>query len=485
MPKVSPTPGDPILMFWAIPRLVSNGGTPASERLRKHPYVYWLCKFRENFPNPNSQGASSDLPTNPSDIAGLPIPQRIAIRIREHAQEQIALGADPKDLAFFIQNFGAASGSNAGITPAIFRGQDDAVGVADDSRNYNAVYCDKSLNGPLAVQPDRVPCLTASVNYRDALKAELIAHGIGPLGWWHGDTEELHEPWNWCRSAGGGTWAANVADARADTEEIVLSAHRIVDPGGPNLTFSDMIAEAVARTPTFSVNPDISYSDSSHVSSGTTNELMNLRRDISQSQYARYTADVWHQDKFWEDLIVDNYEMQGNADRRFPMARSASGWEYIDHNAAYFGLDGHSPNCYNSTDNPGGVPTPRPSHARMVPRQRIGPGRFYDEQQMFHVLRRALYSCSKGPLGHLPISPWLRGCDFYPFDAGATVTVIPEDMVKCIRMCRQYPQCLHLIMWMNDTDIATPNWEAHEQAILMAYPQWKWNQSLNDWENVS
>lgn len=477
MPKVEAAAGAPLIHTWAVP----PAGDAAGAKLRTHPRVRWFCRTYEN------TDAAHVLPASPSDVTGLTIAQRVARRLGEHAREQLALGASMASLGFFVQNFGAASGDVAGATPALFRSPDDAAGVAAAGDNYNAVFTEKARVGPLTVESHRTPCETAAAAHRDAIETDLQADELACFGWHFGDTEELGpEPWHLCKS-GGGVWVANVADGRAGTEIICKAEHAVdYDPlgGATGLTLGDWVTAAEARTPGFAPDEDTAWNSAAHQASGTTAELLRLRRDASQSAYARL-ADVFLSDPFWADCVFGNYEMTGNDHAGFPAPRVPAGFAYGDHTVGYFGLGAHCPvlYAYNQSDGtlPDGGGAGTADMRRFHPSLRFGAGRTYDEVAMFGNARRQMASVVAGSAADRPIAAWVRGCDART-GTDRTPALVAADLAGMVRFCATYPTCLAVLVWTDDTDPDDVDWAATLAAVEAACPEWVWSGS--GWEGA-
>jgi hypothetical protein len=462
MPKIAGTPGKPVIHFWG--RLTT--ATEAERRLRKHPLCRWICRTFEGSPN-----VSQVMPDGAVSISGLSTADAAARRIAEHAAVQVALGADPATIGFFIQNFA----DFFGVTPELCIALDDAVGGGREPRNV--LYTEKSRLGPLTVEPTKVPNAVMSALYRDALKAELQARSIGALGHWIGDSERLHEPWQWVTAASPfGTWDLMVADARYTTEVIALGAHRVVP--GSNATLSQLVAEAVARVPTFA--PVHNANTTSGANLAFYPEMLRLRQDAAQSQYASVTIDIWHQDSFWEDLTVSNYQMQGQTNPLYPMQLPGSGSNNGDHVVGFFGLNCHAPVCYTQVLDGGSAADP--AFARFSPGMRLGPGRVYDEQQMFNQARRQISACAYGGFGDLPICPWLRGIDFRDHAVSQNPAPIAVDLARITKLAATFPQVTEVVWWYDDTPAVGGDHDAMLDAVEQTYPEWTWNSSLQDWE---
>lgn len=461
MPKLAGTPGKPVVHLWG--RLTT--ATESERRLRKHPLVRWICRTYEAQPN-----VSQAMPDNASNVTGLPWHEAAARRIGEHAQAQVNLGADPATLGFFIQNFADFFGT----TPELCIAEDDRV-TSTGRKPRSAIFSARSRLGPLTIENTKTPNATQSALYREALKVELQARSIGALGHWIGDSERGHEPWEWCTgSTPFGIWNDMVADARASTEVIAFAQHRV--SGGGDATLSQMIAEIVARQPTFS--PVFNANWSTGANANFARELLRLRTDCFQSQYASVTRDIWQLDPFWANLKYSNYQMQGQTDPLYPMTLPESGTPAAEHVCGFFGLNVHAPVCYAQTL-PNGSPDPQ--WVRLSPGQRAGPGRVYDEMQVFNQARRQMHACANGLFGNLPICPWLRGIDIGDPTNTPNPSLTPADLAQLVRIVATWPQCTEVIWWYGDNPGVGGDHPAMLEAIQLLYPEWTWNAGIEDW----
>ena len=450
MSKLNASPGSPIITLWGVP--------PVGHPIRTHPKVRWLCRTYEGSDQPHV------LPTNPSSLAGLTLPQRVARRLREHIQDQVELGADPASLSIFVQNLGYGTSTKSSGTPLLFRAPDDAViGGSPDDRD-NTLFTARSRNGPLAIESTLSAVAVAAAGIRDALKIELQALSLAAPGMFVDDCEKLHEPWKWCTSSGG-TWALMTADARAGAEVICQGAQRL--SGGSNdLTLNDWISEEVSlRDAGFAPVPDVSWNAGANAASSA--GMLRLRADVSQSQHYLAIPAVFRGDAFFKSMVCSNYEMIGNDNEAFPAHLQASGTAETDHTARYFGHQAHAPVLYAYNNSDGSLNT---GFSRFAPGLAWDAGKSYSIKALLNVINRYLQSIVRGSAGSRPIHPWIRGIDNFP--AGRTPSMTVADLARVVRACRQFPTVSNIVVWFNDTTGSghVPDWDAMYKAILLEYP---------------
>lgn len=506
MPKVNEhVPFEPNILLWGKPRERGStaGGFPSNwaandprraageseHRIRKHPKVSWKCKHFE------LNDAASRFPDNPdfTDFyTSLNYEQRIARRIREHAQDQIALGWQPEFLHFFIQKLGD-EGPNGG-SPGLCRSPADAEGIVTGDENHNMIYTSKAENGPLtSYAPEtRIPVTEANQRIANALKTELQNAGIGPLGFFTNDMENLHEPWRWCRSFGAfGTWNLNVNDPRYETEIIISGSHGLRTSNGVSHTLKSWIDECrKERAPSFAPVFNQNQSSTSNISSGSTREMHTLRLEASISAFARCTTDVWKQDPFWENLQINNYNMMHADNPKFPTHMSGGGSRDAEHISRYFGLDISHYSCYPVNQNNGMI---APAFKRFSPRHRFGVSensptgqlgsKRYDEVQYLAVVRRYISSHKMSSESHRPVMASIRGMDAAGDPRVPTTEVI--DLVRVMKAWASYEKTQTLLIWFNDNQQQRPQWDKMLSAIEQVYPQWVWDSSIDDWVNVN
>ncbi len=465
--KVNAAIGAPTVHTWGRLRLQTNGGSLAEEKLATHPKVRPLIR--------TFLGADQTYlkPSNPQTFTTETRNEQAAIRLAELTQDAVDLGTDESSLAFFIQAFGQSTGV-ALTTPDLFRSQDDAAGIADAGDNYNAIYTGKAESGTLTVQSTLSPVATVSAALRDLCKAELQDRSLTAWGHWLGDTESLHEPWNWCKT-GGGTWNDMVNDARAGTETIVTGTHFITGSSPGNLTLDAWITRAEARTATFAPDHDTNWSTGANASTGSSKEMVRLRMEAATSQYTRMTKGIWSSDAFYSGTLYYNYEMNLVDNASFPITTFGGGGSgNVDHVVEFFGLDGSSPILYPYNTSAGALDT---TLARFGPSTaRFGTGRLYDERRMFNNARRTLTAIAQST-GPSPVFPWIRGSDTR---VSATDTINPNptiaDLTAMLRLCASYDNCLDVIFWYNDNPAqATPDHDVHLAAVEAFYPEYVWN----------
>lgn len=471
--KVNPTAGSPTIHTWGRLRLQANGGSLAEEQLARHPKVRPLIR--------TFLGADQTYlkPSNPMTFTTQTRAEQAAIRLAELTQDAVDLGADESSLAFFIQAFGQSTGV-ALTTPDLFRSQDDAAGIADAGDNYNAIYTGKAENGTLTVQSTLSPVATVSANLRDLCKARLQDRSLTAWGHWLGDTESLHEPWNWCKTSGG-VWSDMENDARAGTEVLITGTHFITGTSPGDLTLDAWISRCIAnRNANFAPSSNVSWASGTNASTGSHKEMVRLRMEAATSQYTRMTKGIWAGDAFYTGMKFYNYEMNLVNNASYPITTFGGGGSgNVDHTVEFFGLDGSSPILYPYNTSAGELD---PVLARFGPTPaRAGTGRLYDERRMFNNARRTLGAIHKST-GSLPVFPWVRAPDER---VSAVDEINPNpttaDLTQMIRICASYDNCLNLIFWYNDNPAqATPDHATMLAAVTAFYPEYAWTGS--DWE---
>lgn len=460
--KLNSAVGAPLIHFWGRLRTVANGGSQAEEQLFLHPKCRTLVRtFIDS-------DQSYLLPQSPSSLTGLNRVERTARRLREIMQDQVNIGCEESSLAFFVQKFG----EETAVGPDLFRSQDDAASVANGSQNWNAIYTAKAEDGPLTVQSSLQAWVTLSEQLRDAFKAELQGASLTAPGSWFGDCESLHEPWQWCKPAGG-SWSAMVGNARSGTEVLISGDHYVGPATTPgNLTLAAWNTRALTRNPSFAPSSNVNWASGVNASTGSHKQMVRLRMEAASSQYARVTKDIWPLDAFFGDLVILNYEMGLMTDSRFPVTTfSGGGTGNVDTEYEFCGLDGSSPILYAYNSN-GELD---PNLARFGPTGRKGEGRDYDERRMFNNARR-LMTAHRVSDPTAPIVPWIRGADIRP----SPDTVNPEptsvDMARMVQLCASYSNCRDVILWYFDNpSIGVGNHEKMLAAVELVYPEYAWN----------
>lgn len=480
MTKPLPIQGKPTLHFWSRLRDVAFGGTPESQLLGRHP------KVREYIRTFFGADSSLNFPNNPGSIVGKTRVEASAQRLRERLADEVARGADPASVAFFIQKFGESSGAAAGTGVDLHRAADDAVGIATLAQRYNAMSCDKAINGPLT-DANKIPWATLSAQLRDAFKAELVAAELDPPGLWIGDTETTPEPWHWCRTTGG-TWTANVNADFASEEVLFKASHRptpgyaladgdepIDTPESADLTLTGWIAEAVARNPGFAPIANQDWASAANIASNSTRDMLRLRTELKNSRYAAISKDIWAADSFWQDLIVVNYEQGLTDNPRFPITTVAQtggiagGSGVADHVTTFHGLDGASPVFY-----PVAWPGDKPRFSAV---SRKGPGRGYDEANLFARVRRWMTALVASSTPNARKFPWVKGIETR---VGSVPTSTETDLLRIFRACASYPGCLDIVVWQDD--VSSPDFAAMLRVVEAFYPEWVRTGDGLDWE---
>lgn len=449
--------GSPILTLWAPP--------PIDHPIRNHPKVRWLCRTFEGGDN------SHVLPENPSDVSGSTIYERIATRIREHMEDQIALGASEATLGIFLQNLGYGTSTKSIGTPLLFRAPDDnlndAVTYAD---NDNIVFASSAIYGPLTDEPTLTPISEFVENYANQFLIELNSAGIEAPGYYLDDLERLHEPWRWCNGVTLGTWDAMITNARSYSEVICNSNYRI-DGGTSGYTLNEWITSALEFNSSFDPDPSIGWAQGTNLSTNSSNQMMRLRMEAACSQYAEGVLDVFKgTSTAFSNVIFSNYQMHGADNIIFPQPLPGSGHDYSDHNNRFFSLDAHAPVIYNNNGQTGVFGS---GFVRMAPLAEFDPLKSYSNMATFNSAARTMQSCIEGSAREKEITPWIRGIDGN-IDASEGTTPSPtiRDLVKIIKYMQTFDNVKNIIIWLDDdpSDSLEIDWDANYEAILKVYP---------------
>ena len=454
--KVRPTPGNPLITLWGTP--------PASHPICAHPYVRWQCRTYEGSEQSHVLPHSAGLvvyPEGSTDMEESVI--RVAQRLREHAQDQVALGATMDTLCFFIQNLGYGTSSKTFGTPLLCKAPDDQL--ASGSNPEDSIYAGKAADGTLSVESGLTPLRTAVALYRDQIQVELEGASLAAFGYFDDDCEDLHSPWSWC-SGSGGNWTIMTGDARASTEVLCRSAYNISGDGTGDLTLDAWITdEDTNRNTSFDlINAAVDWRGGSNSTNEINHSLLRLRSEASQSQWGYAISDVMKTGDFWVWMKTSNYQIVGADNTSYPTLLTASGDEPTDHNTRYFPADCHSPVFYPTNNSDGTLNT---GFARFSPDLQFDVGKPYSMQACLGSAHRQMMAIIQGSEGDKPVRPWIRGID----DRGPSRTpeVTVDDMAKLIRFCRGWPTVNSVTVWYDDQG-GSPDYDAMYAAILKEYP---------------
>lgn len=458
MAKTNATAGNPIVTLWGIP--------PVDHPIRNHPMVRWMCRTKEDSDPTGLQ------PIDPMEVPGGSSynPQRIATRIVEHMQDQIALGADPSSLSFFIQNHGYWTSETAKTegTPVLFQAPDDAVTQMGSDNTQHSLYCGKAVAGTLTVEDTLTPIKDSFADILGRMKTLLQNLSINPPGMFTDDLEGQQQIGRWLDPAGG-IWDSIVADARAGTEDIVKQTYRIDGVSGTDMNLNEWITdEETMSGQSFTPDNDVDWRSGSNAAIAY--KMLQLRNESNACYYAACTQEVFGADSYWDDIVISNYSMLGSDIHRvYPGAAE----NLAPHITRFHHGGAHAPMIYpfntqDGTDEEGDpIYVPNTNYNIFVPGFTFDPGKTYSYRQIIGEAVNKLYGITRGSSGSLPIHPWIKGVSSVTNFSSPTLT--PYDMYRLIMFLRGYPTVTNILVHFNDTSPEIPDWDGMLWAINKAY----------------